>query len=234
MATLVISPTAQCYDQWHWTFYWRELLPLAVQASILEQHFFPKWLNCLYGWLMSGGADLGEVHSWYQSWRQLIGEELAQQPTVKDGLHKALMMIDHSINEHNTGLLSFAAYYNAGGQQQQQPPPPNYSQQFVGANAYAQQQQQQQQAMDLQQHHHQQHLINFRTMVEQEAARHGILFMPMPNRQEAGKPIYRFGHSVVYIDDAVIFQQRLLGNQRTWAPILLPDLINQCLALDMQ
>ncbi|XP_046912846.2 septin interacting protein 1 [Dermatophagoides farinae] len=212
MQQMQINPNQQSLNEWNWTIQWSSLLSTNTIVSILEHTFFPKWLNVLYVWLNSGVANFQEISSWYQGWKTLMGNDLINHIIVKEFLRKALIMMDHAVNLE-TGLKSFTSYYdpNVGitvNQQQpattttttmmQPPVPPSIVEDK----------------------------INFRQMIEIKAAEYGILFMPMANRFENGHQIFKFGSSFIYIDNQVIFQNRVQSNgHRLWIPVSLSDLL---------
>lgn len=46
---------------------------------------------------------------------------------------------------------------------------------------------------------------SFREIVERRAEDNGIIMMPVPNKTQEGKPVYKFGNVQIYIDRNVIF-----------------------------
>lgn len=218
--SITINPNQQSLNEWNWVLSWQTLISLHTIVSILERFFFQKWLKILYVWLSSGVANFAEVSSWYQSWKNLMGEQLVNHITVKEYLKKALIMMDHAVNL-NTGLKSFATYLNSSTinepvaqQEPKQPQPiPVQTNSLLQPNIPM--------AINNDQ-------MSFRNMVEMKAAENGILFMPLANRFEDGRQIFKFGQYLIYIDNQVIFYQKFSQGKRIWQPIRIADLVQMC------
>ena len=48
---MIINPLQQRLDEWNWVMEWTDLLAPAALVSLLDTHFFPKWLHVLAQWL---------------------------------------------------------------------------------------------------------------------------------------------------------------------------------------
>lgn len=219
--SMTINPNQQSINEWNWVLSWQTLISLHTIVSILERFFFPKWLKILYIWLSSGAANFAEVSSWYQSWKNLMGEQLVNHITVKDYLKKALIMMDHAVNL-NTGLKNFATYLNSSTinepatQPEPKPQPiPSQPNPLMQMNIPA--------GVTINNDQ-----LSFRNMVEMKAAENGILFMPLANRFEDGRQIFKFGQYLIYIDNQVIFYQKYSQGKRIWQPIRIADLVQMC------
>jgi tuftelin-interacting protein 11 len=55
---------------------WRELIPLKAIARLLEQTFFPNWLNTLWSWLRQDDTNYSEIREWYRWWKAYFPDEL--------------------------------------------------------------------------------------------------------------------------------------------------------------
>jgi len=62
---------------------------------------------------------------------------------------------------------------------------------------------------------------SFRELMERRAEENNILFMPVPNRTQEGKQVYRFGRLQIYVDRGVIFAL----NGSLWSPVSLNSLV---------
>jgi tuftelin-interacting protein 11 len=209
MQSLLINPHQQCLDLWHWVMSWQDLLSTHIIASILEKHFFPRWLNVLFNWL-SNGPNFDEVSKWYSGWKSMLSPQLQSHPSIKDALKRALDMMDHSVNS-SVGMKSFNSYYSI---RPQQPTVPNPNRmQNLDPFGLAKDK-----AMP-------NITLNFKQLVERKAEEHGILFMPIPNRYYEGKQVYKFGKLIIHIDRQVLF----LFINNNWVPTSLQSLIDSAL-----
>ena len=57
----------------------------------------------------------------------------------------------------------------------------------------------------------------FRDLVQKRCEERGIVFMPVANRYQQGKPVYRMGNIQVYVDHNVLFA--IING--TWQPTSL-------------
>ncbi|KAF7492436.1 Tuftelin-interacting protein 11 [Sarcoptes scabiei] len=212
MQTFVINPSQQSLNEWNWVSSWISIVSFNTIVSILERHFFPKWLNVLYVWLGSGSANFNEISSWYQGWKTLMGDRMINHPTIKEFLRKALIMMDHAVNL-NTGLQDFQSYYNPRGQ--------TMSKSFNETKTTDV-------SINRQPIDSSEEKINFRQMIEMKAQEQGILFLPIVNRFESGHQVFKFGPYLIYIDNQVIFQQKFVQGKKSWQPIMINNLIDLC------
>ena len=62
---------------------------------------------------------------------------------------------------------------------------------------------------------------SFRELMERRAEENNIVFVPVPNRTQEGKQVYRFGRLHIYVDRGVIFAL----NGSMWSPVSLNSLV---------
>jgi len=62
---------------------WVDMLPHNSLVTLLEKHFFPRWLQVLGTWLSGPNPNYYEVTSWYQGWKALFPQQLLTDSTVK-------------------------------------------------------------------------------------------------------------------------------------------------------
>ena len=62
---------------------WVDMLPHSSLVTLLEKHFFPRWLQVLGTWLSGPNPNYYEVTSWYQGWKALFPQQLLSDSTVK-------------------------------------------------------------------------------------------------------------------------------------------------------
>jgi len=62
---------------------WVDMLPHSSLVTLLEKHFFPRWLQVLGTWLSGPNPNYYEVTSWYQGWKALFPQQLLADSTIK-------------------------------------------------------------------------------------------------------------------------------------------------------
>jgi len=92
-----------------WTFNFQGLIPLPSLVTLLEKHFFPKWLQALSTWL-NGNPDFDEVTKWYTGWKSLFSESLLRNSFIQVG-YDAVLFFKRNItvkeNDTNDILQAF-------------------------------------------------------------------------------------------------------------------------------
>jgi tuftelin-interacting protein 11 len=171
---------------------WTDLLRPAVIAQLLEKEFFPKWLDVLHIWLIQPRPSQSEIARWLEGWRdEVFPESVKALPAVRAGFTAAFDLVNKAID---LGSLAPA-----------QLPKPTYgrlpSRAPTPANAAAARKP----PSRVQE-------ITFRTIAEEFAAAHNLLFVPTTRLHEKSRvPLIRVsptadgrGGVLVYIlDDAV-------------------------------
>lgn len=61
---------------------WNELVRPPLMADLLDQHFFPKWLQVLTVWLNTC-PNYDQVMAWYSGWKSVIPPHLLEEQRVK-------------------------------------------------------------------------------------------------------------------------------------------------------
>ncbi|CDO68375.1 hypothetical protein BN946_scf184815.g22 [Trametes cinnabarina] len=169
---------------------WEQLLRPSILSQILETEFFPKWLDVLHIWLIQPNASFEEVSRWYSFWKSTFSENVQNMPGVAQGFTRGLQLMNKAIElgpEAPTRLPRPehrpATTTPAPAQKPKEKPRPSRTQE-----------------------------ITFRSIVEEYAASHNLLFIPTGRADERSRmPLYRVSQSVdgkggilVYIlDDAV-------------------------------
>ena len=195
LQTLIINPHQQCLDVWHWVMSWQHMTSTPTMAALLDKHFFPKWLHVLYNWL-SKDPDYNEVKDWYIGWKQMLSKPLVSYPSIADAFNRALQMMECSIKS-NGQMKPFNTFYSPAAA----PLTANCPPRLVTNQTVTQ--------------------LSFKEMIEVKAREHGILFVPVQHKQHSGKQVFKFGHSLIHIDDKVIF----VLDQSNWVPHSLDALI---------
>ncbi|XP_050443054.1 tuftelin-interacting protein 11 [Adelges cooleyi] len=107
LQAFVINPHHQQLDNWNWVNTWVDLLPLPTLVSLLEQHFFPKWLKTLTMWI-NMNPNHEQISNWYTGWKSLMPASIVEHPTIKGQFHAALDIMSRAV----------------GGPSMPAPPPP--------------------------------------------------------------------------------------------------------------
>lgn len=167
------------------------LLPRAALADLLCSSFFPQWLAVLRAWLQSPDADFAEVAAWYEAWKALLPESVAQDARVRAQLEGGLAAMEAALSGAplpavpgglDIGPSPSAAAASAAEEEQQQK---KKAAGGGGGEAPA--------AAPL----------SLRALVEAFAADAGLAFAPAPQgRRHAGLPVYLLGGVPVVLDSA--------------------------------
>lgn len=187
---------------------WKQLLRPAILSQILETEFFPKWLDVLYVWLIQPNPSFEEVSQWYSFWKGSFSEDVQSMPGVAQGFTRGLQLMNKALElgpEASTRL-----------------PRPDHRTSTTAAPA-AKPKEKPRPARTQE--------ITFRSIVEDYAASHNLLFMPTGRVDERSRmPLYRVsqsadgkGGALVYIlDDAVWASD---GGGEEYRAITLEDMV---------
>ncbi|KAF8523620.1 GC-rich sequence DNA-binding factor-like protein-domain-containing protein [Gautieria morchelliformis] len=187
-----VNPRQQDMAPLELVFPWRSFLRSSVFSQLLETEFFPKWLDMLHIWLIQPSANLEEVAQWYDFWKSTFPQDVLDLPGIAQGFTRGLQLMNRAVE------LGPEAYSRL--------PQPDHSMPSGTMNAsrtgtpktrpitarVAE--------------------ITFRSIVEEFAASHDLLFIPTGRAHEKSRmALFRVSSSVdgrsgvlVYIlDDAV-------------------------------
>lgn len=171
---------------------WRSLLTSSMFSQLLEMEFFPKWLDVLHIWLIQPSASFEEVAQWYSFWKRAFPQEVLDLPGVADGFTRGLKLMNKAI-ELGTDASSRL-------------PRPDHTVPSGASNGSRQSTPKRRPAPTRATE------ITFRSIVEEFAASHDLLFIPTGRVHEKSRmPLFRVSPSVdgkggipVFIlDDAV-------------------------------
>ena len=218
LSELSINPTRQDMSQWQWFAAWKDFLPSSMMVSMLEKHFFNKWLQVLASWL-NHSPDYNEVTKWYQGWKRELSDlpDVLSHASIRAAMNQALEMMNRAVSGGTPMSMQPGAFeamrYLASRESSHSPsatpPPPSAPPPPPPAPSISNV-----------------HIPeNFKDLLSQKCAERGILFAPMPGRFHEGKQMYRCGNVVVYIDRSVIFFQR----SGMWVHTSLDDLLRNAL-----
>jgi tuftelin-interacting protein 11 len=205
--TMAINPHNQDIGPFEWVMAWRDMLPAHHYATMLDQHFFPKWMQVLSSWL-SNSPNYNEVTKWYSGWKSMLDSALLNEPSVKRRLGQALDMMNHAVSgTFVPGVRENMAYFTSNERRSTVAASDVMGRQRVSA---------------LQNAISAPVSVSFKDVVEKLAEENGVLFMPVPGQKRyEGKALYNFGRATIYIDRGVAFVSR--GDR--WVPTSLDELV---------
>lgn len=190
-----INPTAQDLKPIQLLIPWHSggLLRQSVFSQIMETEFFPKWLNILHIWLTHTQVSFEEVARWYELWKSTFPQDVQDIPGVAKGFTRGLQLMNKAIELGPDAMTRL--------------PLPDYLAEVrdTGDSGKNKSFSQPKLASRTQQ-------ITFRSIVEETAAMHNLLFVPTGRAHETARvPLFRVsqtadgkGGLLVYIlDDAV-------------------------------
>lgn len=188
-----VNPRQQQMEPLQDVLHWEHLLRPSILSQILETGFFPQWLDVLYLWLSSPNVRLGEVADWYRFWQDSFTPGVLNMPSVAQGFTRGLQLMNKAMElgpKASTELPRPDHYTSPPS-----PKPMATSRQATPKPRPSRTQE-----------------ITFRSIVEDYASSHNLLFMPTGRAHEKSRmPLFRVtqtadgkGGLLVYIlDDAV-------------------------------
>jgi tuftelin-interacting protein 11 len=187
-----VNPRDQKMDVLQRILVWSPLMRASMFSQILEIEFFPKWLDVLHIWLVQPRVSFEEVAQWYSFWKGTFPEEVRTIAGIDSGFIRGLQLMNSAIElgpEAPTRLakpdfLAEIATLSSASVASAKPIKPS--------------------SRSLE--------ITFRSIVEEYAASHNLLFIPTGKAHERSRmPLYRVsrradgkkGLLVYILDDAV-------------------------------
>ncbi|KAJ7180967.1 GC-rich sequence DNA-binding factor-like protein-domain-containing protein [Mycena filopes] len=178
---------------------WADIIRPSIFAQLLDTEFFPKWLDVLHVWLIQPKVSFEEVAQWYSFWKGSFPDHVQNMTGVARGFTRGLQLMNKAIElgpDAPTRLVrpDYRAEQAVASGSAPSTPKRN------GPPRPAARTQE----------------ITFRSIVEDFAASHNLLFIPTGRAHELSRmPLFRVsltadgkGGILVYIlDDAV------------WAPV---------------
>jgi tuftelin-interacting protein 11 len=189
-----VNPRSQDMAPLERVLAWVPLLRSSILGPLLVAEFFPKWLDVLHIWLVQPRPNFDEVAQWYAFWKGVFSEDILALPTVRDGFTRGLQLMNMAIElgpdaptqlprpEHHRHRSPTPAPIEGVKGGTSKKPPPRVQE------------------------------ITFRSIVEDFAARHNLMFLPAGRVHERSRmPLFRVsptadgkGGILVYVlDDAV-------------------------------
>ncbi|KAI0628035.1 TFP11-domain-containing protein [Trametes polyzona] len=186
-----VNPRQQDMQPLQDVMLWEQLLRPSILSQILETEFFPKWLDVLHIWLIQPNPSFEEVSRWYSFWKGTFSERVQNMPGVAQGFTRGLQMMNKAIE--------------LGPEAPTRLPRPDHRLTATTAPTPSVKAKEKPRPARTQE-------ITFRSIVEDYAATHNLLFIPTGRADEKSRmPLYRVSQSadgkggiLVYIlDDAV-------------------------------
>ncbi|KAI0642293.1 GC-rich sequence DNA-binding factor-like protein-domain-containing protein [Trametes meyenii] len=185
-----VNPRQQDMQPLQDVMLWERLLRPSILSQILETEFFPKWLDVLHIWLIQPNPSFAEVSRWYSSWKDMFSEDVQNMPGVARGFTRGLQLMNKALE---LGPDAPTHLPRPDHRLSSPAPTPLAKPKEKARPSRAQE-------------------ITFRSIVEDFAASHNLLFIPAGRADERSRmPLYRVSQSadgkggiLVYIlDDAV-------------------------------
>lgn len=76
---------------------WQNIIPTPMMCSLLEKHFFPKWMQTLVMWL-NQSPNLDQVSRWYSGWKQQMNDTILTTQSIKGDLPFSFVFLISFIN----------------------------------------------------------------------------------------------------------------------------------------
>ncbi|KAG6908973.1 hypothetical protein DXG01_002581 [Tephrocybe rancida] len=211
-----INPRDQKMEPLHHVLQWADIIRPSIFSQILETEFFPKWLDVLHVWLIQPRVSFEEVAQWYSFWKGTFPEPVQALSGVGRGFTRGLQLMNKAIElgpDAPTQLArpDFRAEMSA-------PSTPLRN----GAKPSAKGPQKPSTLG---------HEITFKSIAEDFAASHNLLFIPTGRAHELSRmPLYRVsptadgkGGLLVYIQDDAVWAPATEGEG--YRAISLEDMV---------
>ncbi|EIN09573.1 TFP11-domain-containing protein [Punctularia strigosozonata HHB-11173 SS5] len=189
-----VNPRAQDMEPLQRVLAWSSVLRPSIFSSLLESTFFPKWLEVLHFWLVQPGASYEEIAQWYSFWKSTFPEPVQRLPGVARGFTQAQQLMNEAIvlGPEGRARLPRPELTAASAPASRQATPKPAAQRPVAGRTQE---------------------ITFRSIVEEHAAAHNLLFIPTGRAHEKSRmPLYRVSQTadgkkglLVYIDDDAVW-----------------------------
>ncbi|KAJ9106349.1 hypothetical protein QFC21_001495 [Naganishia friedmannii] len=213
-----INPRAQEMAPLDRVLGWSSLMRESTFGQLLEEKFFPAWLDTLHFWLIQPDYSAGEVASWYHYWKDYLanyttsdGTKLTENRRVDHGFRTGLKLMNEamSLGAEAPGKLAKPEFKPLQDKKSRD------TKSKEGRPKTAQPDQPE---------------ITFRSIAEQHAVEHNLLFIPTGKSHSAtGKQLFKIsknpdgrGGITVYIGDDAVYA---MGEDGSFRPVLLDDMV---------
>lgn len=189
-----INPRDQKMESIQHVLEWSDIIRSSIFSQLLETEFFPKWLDVLHVWLIQPKVSFEEVAQWYSFWKGSFPDQVQNMPGVARGFTRGLQLMNTAIELGPDAPARLPRPDFRADQSASTTPVRNGTPKLSARPSVRTQE------------------ITFRSIVEDFAASHNLLFIPTGRAQEQSRmPLFRVsstadgkGGLLVYIlDDAV-------------------------------
>jgi tuftelin-interacting protein 11 len=186
-----INPRNQNMETLEQVLRWANIIRPSIFSQLIETEFFPKWLDVLHLWLIQPKVSFEEVAQWYSFWKSSFPEEVQNMSGVANGFTRGLQLMNKAIELGPDAPTRLPR----PDHKREQPKTP-----IVEKNGT----QKARSALTQE--------ITFRSIVEEFAASHNLLFVPTGRAHEKARmPLFRVSQTadgkggllVFILDDAV-------------------------------
>lgn len=194
---------------------WSSLMRESTFSTLLEEKFFPKWLDTLHFWLIQPNYNADEVASWYHFWKDHLGKfktmhrtRLVDSKGIEHGLRFGLNMMNDamSLGASAPARLPKPVFAPLKARNKS-------SRRVVNAPPAAPTED-----------------VTFRLIAEQHAAEHDLIFVPTgKSHTSTGKQLFKVSKNVdgrggvtVYVGDDAVYAMMEDGRFRA---VLLDDMV---------
>lgn len=195
---------------------WSTLMRESTFSTLLEEKFFPKWLDTLHFWLTQPNYNADEVASWYHFWKDHLSKfqtthrtRLVDSKGIEHGLRFGLKLMNDAVSLGSSAPTRLAkpVFKPLKGRDKS-------SRRVVEVAAPAAP------AED----------VTFRLIAEQHAAEHDLIFVPTgKSHSSTGKQLFKVSKNVdgrggvtVYVGEDAVYAMMEDGRFRA---VLLDDMV---------
>ncbi|RKP05513.1 GC-rich sequence DNA-binding factor-like protein-domain-containing protein, partial [Thamnocephalis sphaerospora] len=93
---LNVDPNDEHLAPIDWLAAWLPIIPTVTVAQLLEQEFFPKWLDYLRLWLQHEHSG-DDIVKWYMYWKERVPKAVQDHPRIQDGFRKGLDLMNQMV-----------------------------------------------------------------------------------------------------------------------------------------
>ncbi|KDE07376.1 hypothetical protein MVLG_02417 [Microbotryum lychnidis-dioicae p1A1 Lamole] len=214
-----INPRAQELKPLEQVLGWSMLLRSSMMSQLLEKEWVPKWLDALFIWLTTERCNYEQVAEWYSWWKSYLPEEVVALSGVSRGLRKGLDLMNQAM------ALGEDAKYRLK-RPDLLPPPTSSSHSTKPSSKSRPAASRRPEEVD--------DTITFRSIVEEIAASHNLIFLSTGTSDEKGRTLYRVSETVdgkrglvVYLEEDVVW----FLDKGEWRPIGVEDMCRKALGM---
>lgn len=190
-----VNPRNQDMEPLKHVLAWSTLLRGSVFVQLLETEFFPKWLDVLHIWLIQPKVSFEEVAQWYSFWKSSFPDSVQSMPGVAHGFTRGLQLMNTAI-ELGPDASTMLKRPDLRAEQAIA----NASKKKPTATKVAPTRIQE---------------ITFRSIVEEFAASHNLLFIPTGRAHEKSRmPLFRVSSNIGGKGGLLVYVQ----DDAVWAP----------------